>query len=171
MGRDRLRDYFPGFVQFLSYEFQTRRAHAWTAPADFMLDQLDQLHELGNGIHAKQRQEPAIELKNFPGHSIPCQVEQVYRLFRKSIDQACYPTLRASRDGFDDRVIDADEDTQAISGERTQSHHATDIRARFLDGVEIVVVIEKLLYLGGHKINLVGDGVVIKHAGQRSEER
>src|SRR5579864_3346835 len=53
-----------------AFEQKARRTHAVAAHADALLRELDELHELRNGIHAQKRQEPAIERECLVGVAI-----------------------------------------------------------------------------------------------------
>jgi len=50
-------------IAFMPGDLKTGPTDSLIAHAGFLLYQLDELYELGNGIHTKQRQKPAIECK------------------------------------------------------------------------------------------------------------
>ena len=59
------------FLQLRSLHLQSRRSHAGAAASHFLLNELDELHELRNGIHPEKRKEPAIELERFLAPALP----------------------------------------------------------------------------------------------------
>jgi hypothetical protein len=50
-----------GFVTLGAVEYEPRRPHTLVPASDFLLHELDVLHELGDRVEAEQGQEPRIE--------------------------------------------------------------------------------------------------------------
>jgi hypothetical protein len=70
-------DHLQCFVEFGAHKLEARRADARVAHPNFLLDQLNQLHELRHRIHAQQRQEPVVQRDRLLAFTIHRIVEQI----------------------------------------------------------------------------------------------
>ena len=122
-------------------ERQSRRPDAFVAHPDFLLHELDELHEFRNGIESKERQEPAIDVR---------VVEERHRFLRQRVDESRDPSDCACCDSFDDQVVDADQDFEP-SAVRADRRDAADVGRRFLHRVQILMLVCELGNLLGRK--------------------
>ncbi len=99
-------------------EHEPRRPHTLVAPSDFLLHELDVLHELRDRIEAEQGQEPGIERCRLRAASRQRQLEQANRLRGKRVHQSRDPSNRAHANALDDRVVHAGQDPQAVADQR-----------------------------------------------------
>ena len=70
-------DFSQGIFKFGAGELKARGAHARVAHADFLLDQLDELHKLRHGVHSQEGQEPVVERHRFLAFAIHRIVEKI----------------------------------------------------------------------------------------------
>src|SRR5580658_7778469 len=161
-----MTNYSVGGFQFFADYLQFRGTDASIANAKFLLHQFDQLDELGNRIQTQQRQEPAIQFERLRGFSFLAVVEQVDGFARQSIGEPGDPSSGADSDAFQDGVVHADKQNQAIADESANRADPAHVGARFLYRMQILVLVRKLLNLFGKKIGSVRDRVIVQHAGE-----
>src|SRR5262245_34770659 len=100
---------------FLADEGQARRADPFLAQAGFLLRELDVLDELGMHIELEKRREPAVEGEGFLAPVRLYQFPEVLVLAWEGDAGACDPTVDAKHGGFEDEVVDADEEGIAVA--------------------------------------------------------
>jgi hypothetical protein len=125
------------FAQLVTLQRQSRRPHAIASHADTLLHQLDELHELDHRVHAQQRQEPLVERERLGLSSLARIPVKRHRFGGKRVDKSCDPSDRARIDRFNDGVVDTDQNLHARVRQRADRHHAPNVGARFLDGMQI----------------------------------
>ena len=150
---------------FCVLELSTVQLHAWGAnlrgaDACLLLHPLDELHERGHGIHAKQGQESFVELEG--GLICVCQLEERYGLGRVGIDQSGDPAGGPSGYAFDQDVIHTDANVELIAQDLANGCYAADVGALFLNGGQVGVLGCKLRNLGGKKAVGAGDALICK---------
>ena len=99
-------------------EHEPRRPHTLVPASDFLLYELDVLHELGDRVEAKQRQKPRIERCRLRAASRQRQLEQANRFRGERVHQSRDPSNGAHANALDDRVIHAGQDPQAVADQR-----------------------------------------------------
>ena len=72
----------------------------------------------------------------------------------------------ACGDGFDDGVVYADEDFEAVAEDTADGCDAANVGAGLFDGGEVGMFLGEFGDLFREKVGLVRDGVVVEHAGQ-----
>src|SRR5579859_3791698 len=87
-------------AKLVTGDFQTGTANAGIAHAEFLLYQLDQLHEFGHGVQAKERKKPAIKFKSFASFSGDAEVKEVNGFARKRVGKTCDPADGSGGDSF-----------------------------------------------------------------------
>ena len=154
-----------GGFAFGAGQNEARGAHAFMAHADLLLHELDELHELGHGVHAQQGEEPAVEFRRLGRLAAQGGLIQGHGFAGKGVDEAGNPAHGPGAQALDNGVIHADEEGRAVAAQRPHGRHAPHVGARFLDGGQVFVFLREFPDLGGEKIGFIGNGVVIQHAG------
>ena len=115
--------------EFFANEFHAGCADARGADAGLLLHPLDELHELWHGVHAEQGKEPAVEFECFLALAGLREIEELDRLCRVGVDETGDPALGSGVDAFDENVVDADEDVEAIAQYFANGRDAANVGA------------------------------------------
>src|SRR6185369_11944139 len=127
-----------------SDQLQARRTYPPVAHSNFGLYQLDELHEVVDRVHAKQRKEPAIQLERLVGLSLYSKVHKIDGFARKRIGQASDPAGCTHTNGFEDGVVHADRNLKAAINQRADRGDSPGICTRFFYGFEDLMFIRKV---------------------------
>src|SRR5207302_1379693 len=87
-------------AKLVACDFHTGAANAGAAYAEFLLHELNELHEFGNRVQAKERKKPAVEFKSFASFSGDAKVKQINGFARKRIGKTRDPADSSGRDSF-----------------------------------------------------------------------
>src|SRR5581483_11854748 len=150
-------------VEFYSRQYKPRGTNALAAHTSFLLHQLDQLNEFRHSVHAQQGKEPTVEFECLCLLSSRSEIEQFHRLLWEGVRESGNPSDRTSIDGFHNYIVDAAQDLQPVTNQRSQGSHAANVGARFFDGMKIRQLVHEFLDVKREKVRVIGDGIVVQH--------
>src|SRR6185312_7942361 len=151
-------------LQLFALKLEPRSADASRTTAGLLLHPLDELYELRHGVQTQQRKEPAIELECLLCLALSREVIEFDGLRRVRVDEAGDPADGASADGFDDDIVNAHAEAQAVAENLADRRNAPNVSAGLLYRFKVRMFRGKLRDMLGLKVRLVGDGIVIEHA-------
>jgi hypothetical protein len=164
-GGDGLADNAKDLFAFFAFKGEPRGAGEFGAVSAFGDGEFDVLDELGMGIEVEERGIPAVDIAGLFEIALGCQVPDEAVFGGEGVDEAGDPAVDAEDEAFEDEIVDAGEDEEAIADGVVEVGDAADVFGGFLDGDDGGGIGEFGEH-GGGDIDAVADGIVVNHDGE-----